>query len=222
MAGVVGGGQPGIDMDRADQHVRPFPEDELRAVAVMHVDVDDRDLAEALGQLMGGDRGIVEVADPGHQVGIGVVPGRPAHAHRPARRRGQPLGAVDGDLGGGKDRGPGSGRDRAGGRVLVPAQLAQELGRLAMHPVRRMDIRDGNRAVAGVLGPARIDLSQELDIVRVVDLRDGLGAGSAPPRRSRAGPAARCRGRSGTAPPGPAGRSASGRTRRYTRPRPPC
>ena len=55
-----------------------FEEDALRAVAVMHVDIEDRDALVLAAQALRGDRGVVQEAEAAGHVGIGVMAGRPA------------------------------------------------------------------------------------------------------------------------------------------------
>ena len=64
-------------MGRYVEHVRVGPEDLLRAVAVVHVPVDDRDALEASrARVRGRDRHVVEQAEPHRLRGPGVVPRR--------------------------------------------------------------------------------------------------------------------------------------------------
>ena len=55
------------------------PEDVLGAVAVVDVEIDDRDALDAMGRLgvAGGDRGVVEEAEAHRRRRFGVVAGRP-------------------------------------------------------------------------------------------------------------------------------------------------
>ncbi len=73
-----------IDVDARVEDVAALPEDLLRAVALVGVDVDDRDAFDAaVAQPLGGGRGVVEVARPAVERGPGVVTRR---AHRGVRR----------------------------------------------------------------------------------------------------------------------------------------
>jgi hypothetical protein len=65
-------------MDRHGEHVAARVEDALRAVAVVQVDVEDRDAAAGPGQPLGGDGRIVEKAEAAGEVGEGVVARRAA------------------------------------------------------------------------------------------------------------------------------------------------
>ena len=67
-----------IGMDRDGEHVRPCVEDALRAVAVMQVDVEDRDARGGPAQMLGGDGRIVEEAEAAGDIGEGVMAGRTA------------------------------------------------------------------------------------------------------------------------------------------------
>ena len=74
---------PRIDVCGAVEDVASRVEDLLRAVAVVRVDVDDRDAPDAaIAQVLRGDRGIVEIAGTAVEVGADVVTGR---AHRRVR-----------------------------------------------------------------------------------------------------------------------------------------
>ena len=53
----------GIGMDRNGEHVGPFVEDALRAVAVMHVDIEDRDALVLQPKLSRRHRAVVEKAE---------------------------------------------------------------------------------------------------------------------------------------------------------------
>ena len=52
-----------IGMDRDRQHIVTTIEDLLRAVAVMGIDVEDRDLAEVRAQALRRDRRVVDIAE---------------------------------------------------------------------------------------------------------------------------------------------------------------
>jgi hypothetical protein len=67
--GVVG---LGVDMDRGVEDVAAAVKDLLRAVAVMGIDIEDRDAAEPLAQTLGADGGVVEIAESRGPVGAGV------------------------------------------------------------------------------------------------------------------------------------------------------
>jgi hypothetical protein len=58
------------------EHVAAAIEDRLRAVAMMRVEIDDGDTLELATQHLGGNGGIVEIAEARAAVGIGVVPRR--------------------------------------------------------------------------------------------------------------------------------------------------
>ena len=101
-------------MDRNGQHIVAAIEDRLRAVAVMNIDIEDGDPLVFRAQMLGGERGVVEIAETAGPVAIGMMPGRPA------QRVGDGL-ALEHQIGGGQrgegrglHRPPGSGGDRAG------------------------------------------------------------------------------------------------------------
>ena len=77
-----------VDVQRAVPDVGPVVEDHLGAVAVVRIDVQDRDPGRpGRPQRLGRDRGVVQVAGPAVGAAGGVVPGRPAQrvGHRGAR-----------------------------------------------------------------------------------------------------------------------------------------
>ena len=112
------------------EHLAALPEDLLRAVAVVEVDVQDRHALGAAGeQRLGDDRGVVEEAVAADEVPSGVVPGRPAQAV------GQPRAALedavqrrqaDVDRRPRGSRGPGD--DRGGGVEAVRAEAVVPSG----------------------------------------------------------------------------------------------
>ncbi|MCY1441692.1 hypothetical protein D9M71_580210 [compost metagenome] len=61
-------------MHRDVQHIVTLVEDFLDALAVVHVGVEHRHAAEALAQHLGGNRGVVQVAEATRRFGAGVVP----------------------------------------------------------------------------------------------------------------------------------------------------
>src|SRR6187551_699646 len=70
-----------VGMDRGEGDVGAAVEDVLRSVAVMVVDIEDRDLrAAACNRCLRGDGGIVQVAIAAEIVGAGVMPRRSAQA----------------------------------------------------------------------------------------------------------------------------------------------
>ena len=88
MAPEIGIVHPRIGVDRDEQDVAAGVEDVLGAVAVMIVDVEDRDPPPARGDRgLGGDRGVVEVAIAAEIVGAGMVAGRAAEREGGAARR---------------------------------------------------------------------------------------------------------------------------------------
>ena len=73
-------GEVGMAVDRDGQDVGAVVEDVLGAVAVVVVDVEHGDLRRAVGEVLGGDRAVAEVAEAAVGVALGVVAGRPAEA----------------------------------------------------------------------------------------------------------------------------------------------
>ncbi len=73
-------------MGRDEEHPLLVPEKVLRAVAVMDIEIDDRDPGEAapLERVLRGDGDIAEDAEPHGRLGLGVMSRRPAsHEGRP-------------------------------------------------------------------------------------------------------------------------------------------
>ena len=83
----------GIDMHRSVEHSRVVPEDGLRTVAVVGVDVDDRDAFEPGRAQLGGRNGrVVEVAATAEEGRPGVMTGRAADRIRHTRSIGHQVG----------------------------------------------------------------------------------------------------------------------------------
>ena len=83
----------GIDVHAADVHVAATVEDRLGAVAVMGVDVDDRDPVGArAAERLRRDRRVVQVARPAVRGRTGVVAGGPAQRVRGRRAAGHEIG----------------------------------------------------------------------------------------------------------------------------------
>ncbi len=165
-----------IGVERDGEHRGVAVEDALRAVAVMHVDVEHRDPGVALAQGSGGDRAVVEVAVSPGPVAIGVMAGRAAervgrvlaveHELRGARR----------DVGGGSGGRVGARPDRAGGVDRVPAEPPNDVGRVGRGLAHRVDVGDHLRAVIRQRLPFLPGLRQEGEVVRAVDPGPGAGA----------------------------------------------
>ena len=140
----------GVGVDRDVAHVAAAPEDLLRAVAVVVVDVQDRDpLAGRLGDGMRRDRGVVEEAVPAVHRPRRMMTGGPAQAIRSR------LAAEDEvDRGQchvhGRARGGVRARNQRGRRIEAPesgppadvARLSDEaLDRLVAHPLEHRPVR---------------------------------------------------------------------------------
>ncbi len=68
-----------IGMDRGVEDIAARPENVLRAVAVMIVDIEDRDpIGPGIARRLGGDGGGVEVAIAAEIIGAGMMAGRAA------------------------------------------------------------------------------------------------------------------------------------------------
>ena len=194
-------------MERNGQHVVPLVEDALGAVAVVQVDIEDRDSRRAGPQVLGDDGAVVQVAEAAGHVGEGVV------ARRPAERIGRLLAARDQGrrlqrrVGAGPRRRPGALRDRTGRVGHVVARLPdRRCGIAAAGPAVGVDVRDHFLRSARNAPPAFIDVRQELKVFRCVhggerpeaevpgnrlDLvarpLNGFEQGRSPPRHLRAG-----------------------------------
>ena len=81
------GGRIGVDRHRED--VLPLVKDALRAVAVVHVDIEDRNALMLQPKVASCHRAVVEEAEAAGHVGIGVV------ARRTAQRVGRILAVHD-------------------------------------------------------------------------------------------------------------------------------
>ena len=156
-------------MQRGEEHVGPIVEDALRAVAVMHVDVENRNARQRAAHVLRRDRDVVEIAEPAGHVGIGVVARRPA---QPIGDRGaveHERGGVDRDIGAGDGSRPGPGADRAGGVGGVEADEADGADRPPRHVTAGMDVRhDLGRGFRQGL-PARMDRREKVEVLRGVD-----------------------------------------------------
>ena len=149
-------------MDAGVDHVRPVPEDLLRAVALVGVDVDDRDPSDsAVADPLGRGGGVVEVARSAEERRSGVVPGR-AHRRVGGRR------AVDDEI---------SRRDRAVHRRHCGVEGA---GGDQRHRVHRVEPRLGpdrrRAAVAAAAGGERRGREQvghDLGLAGVVQMALG-------------------------------------------------
>ena len=176
----------GVRVEAHVQDVATPPEDLLGAVAVVVVEVEDRDVGAGLaGDRLGGDRGVVEVAEPAVHRARGVMPGRPAQPVGRALAAEDEVSGRQGDV----DRGP-RGRVRAlddvRGRVERPVAgppvRSRRLGARTARPSPRSRRGSGSsRARGSRTGcPARTASSharlEEPQQARVMDRGDRLGA----------------------------------------------
>ncbi|MPL86073.1 hypothetical protein SDC9_32049 [bioreactor metagenome] len=157
-----------IDMQRDRQHVVTFVEDALRAVAVMHVDVEDRRAMAARAQILGRDAAVVEEAEPARDLAIGMMARGARQRIGPARARQDLVGATQRGLRRPVDRLPAFHRDRTGGIGVVVTDL--RLGIPGIDPIALGDDAAGHDlGKVGHLGqPAVIDRAQEGQIARRV------------------------------------------------------
>ncbi|CAI8985575.1 hypothetical protein EMIT0P74_80196 [Pseudomonas sp. IT-P74] len=163
-----------MTVDRGEQHVAALIENRLGAVAVVVVDVEDRDLFVALiEERLGGDGGVVEVAITPHQIAGGVVSRWTAQGES---RTGSTL---DFRLGGERDlrcavrRLPSAGGDRGAAVEAVITELAVQTGRFdRTQATCRPGVRQ--QVTVGVeFGPACPGTLEEIEVVAAVDARDG-------------------------------------------------
>ena len=166
----VEGGRIGVNRDR--QHVAAGPEDALGAVAVMDVDVEDRDPLVAGAQPLGGDRAVVEEAEAAGHVGEGVVARRPAQRIGGALALGDQGRRRDRDVGGQQRRLEGARADRAGGIGHVPAGAPDDAVRITRRIAARMDVGDDLGRSVAERRPGVVGLLEKQQIVRAVHGRD--------------------------------------------------
>ena len=131
------------------------PETGLRAVAVMHVEIDHRDPRETvhLARPQRADRGVVEQAEPHRAAGLGMVPGRAHGAERVVGLARDDRIDRGGDRAGGAQRG--LARTRRHDRVGVDPDMAGSRHRLqqALDKAARMDAGDVVDRGLGRLAP---------------------------------------------------------------------
>ena len=160
------------------QHVAAGIEDLLRAVAVMIIDIEDRDPARAIvAQPLRGDRGVVDEAIAAGEAGAGMV------ARRPAQREGGALAGLDQPGGGERgvvrrlDRVPGALDEGRAAIEGIKAELRLDLLRhhVAAQSAHRPCIGHGGARAAG-FPPFRPYGGQEVDIIGPVHLLRGRQA----------------------------------------------
>ncbi|MNO65982.1 hypothetical protein D3C76_567600 [compost metagenome] len=164
-----------MTVDRGEQHIASLVENRLGAVAVVVIDVEDRDFFVALiEERLGSDGGVVEVAITTHQIAGGVV------SRWTAQGESRTGAALDFSLGGERDlcctvrRLPGAGGDRGAAVEAVIAELAVQAGRFdRTQGACRPGV--GQQVTVGVeLGPACPGTFEEVEVVAAVNARDGL------------------------------------------------
>ena len=166
-----------MPVDRREEHIAALVENRLGAVAVMVVDIEDRDLFVALiEEGLSGDGGVVEVAITTHQIAGGMM------TRWTAQGEGTAGAALDFSLGSeghlrcAVRRLPGPGSD---GRAAVEAVIA-ELAVQAGGDDRAQGAGwpgIGQQVAIGIeLGPARPGTFEEFEIVAAVDACDRVEA----------------------------------------------
>ncbi|MDT4839062.1 hypothetical protein FQZ97_728420 [compost metagenome] len=161
----------GIAVDRHIQHVAAFVEDFLDALAVVHVGIQDRHARKPRDQALGGDRGVVQVAEAARGVAPGVVAGRAADRVGVAIAREQRVRPRDGAL-----RRPVGGMP--GMRAHRATAVGQVAGRLREHAAQRIRFTHehvGHDLVAPILRqllPVGMGFLQEAQVVQCMDGRD--------------------------------------------------
>ena len=160
-------------MDAGVEDVTPFPEDILRTVAVMIVDVEDRDpRTTGVARGLGGDRGGVEVTIAAAIVAAGVMAGWAAECEGCAVARQHGMRGGERRLRAPVARGPAVTRDRCGRIERVCAEQGvdpRQVERAATDYRER--VGNGIAATAGIR-PQAGRVLEELDIPSVVDGED--------------------------------------------------
>ena len=159
-------------MHRHEQHVRPVPEDALRPVAMVAVDIEDRHpLGAFCPQPLRRHRRVVQVAVPPGPSAVSVVSGGAGEGVGDAtlggfiRCRGGSGGGVEGGF-------PGMRPDRAGGVGGEPTHLAHDVCRCAgavrHHLGRGVVVGDHFRPGVGDFGPGSVAVAQKGQVVGLV------------------------------------------------------
>ena len=173
-----------IGVDRAVQHVVAPIENGLRPIAVMGVEVEDGDTREVTAQDLGRHRCVVEEAESGRAVAIGVVARRSTKGERSAFSCKDRLRTRDCDLRRCVRRSVSPLHDGTGQIAQIPAGTSNYTRRARRVPHAEgtylaaigMDIRKHLRAVVRQFKKALVRLFEERDIVIRVDLEDRLQA----------------------------------------------
>jgi len=161
-----------VRMRRHGQHLRIVVEDALRAIAVVHVDVEDCRTAAGAQQRLGCDGGVVEETETARHVGEGVMPRRTAERVDHLLARQHRLGAAHRTLRRKIGRGPGVRPDGTGGVGHVPACLAHHAVGVADPVAIRMHVgHDFFRGAVHTL-PARVNVLQKRKVFRRMHVGD--------------------------------------------------
>jgi hypothetical protein len=167
----VGIEEHGIGVDRHREHIRLFVEDSLRAVAMMHVDIEDRDPLMLQLKMSCRHRAIVQKAESPGDVAKGMVTGRPAQRVGRVFPVHDELGGGRGNIGRGAGRGPGSRTDRAPRIGRVPTEPADDVGRVRRGMADGMHIGDHFRTGIAERAPGLPRLLQKAKIFGAVNPR---------------------------------------------------
>ena len=163
-------------MDRGEEDVVALPEDLLRAVAVVEIEVEEGDAGRALlAQAFGGAGGIVEIAVAAGGAPSGVMARRAAAGEDGALTRRDEVGGGQGDGGRGAHRPPGALDE--GGTAVEGVEAEQRTDRLRLqigaqivgrpdHRQRRADVARGRPQIPG--------LGEEVDVIGVVNPTHGV------------------------------------------------
>ena len=114
-------------MDRHRENVGPFVEDALRAVAVVHIDIENRDALVLQLKLSRRHCAVVEKAGSAREIAVGMMTGRPAKGIGCVLTVHDKLGSRGSDIGRGTGGSPGAGTDRARGVDRVPAEATDDV-----------------------------------------------------------------------------------------------
>ncbi len=161
-----------VAVNRDEQDVAASIEDRLRAVAVMVIDIENRDaFGAAVDEVLCGDRGIIEETIAAEVVSSGMVARRAAQRKDPVFTVEENLGAGQCHVGGGCCGVPGAGRNRCARIERVVRQLAVDvLGLDRPHATNAPVERQGVAFTAGT-APLIPCAAKEFEVPAVVDTR---------------------------------------------------
>jgi len=163
--------ESGIGVNRNGEDVTSLVEDALRAVAVVNVDIEDRDALVAEPQMRGCDSAVVEKAEAAGDIAEGVMAGRPAQRVDRILTIGHQLRRSRRDIGGGARGCRGARPDRTRGVGGVPAQPADNVRRIRRGMTHRMHIGDHLRPGIAKRRPGVPGTAEKVQIFGTVNAR---------------------------------------------------